>query len=153
MKNLIILFLFSLLFVSVQSQTKKPAPAPAAAPTTYTVSVGGLKDGNITAEQFKRVIDSPLVVKDQKGISYVITRFRINYTFATTYTDSETQQKKSFKDFRAADFYDTAKLPEVWRNSIRDNAKKGDEVILNNIIIKLKNGKKMMVSEWKATLQ
>jgi hypothetical protein len=93
------------------------------------------------------------VVKDQKGNSYVITRFRINYTFATTYTDSETQQRKSFKDFRAADFYDTAKLPEVWRNSIRDNAKKDDEVIINNIIIKLKNGKKMMVAEWRGTLR
>jgi hypothetical protein len=117
------------------------------------VSLAGFKDGNITAEQFKKVIDSPLVVKDQKGNSFVITRFRINYTFATTYTDSETQQKKSFKDFRAADFYDTPKLPEVWRNSIRDNAKKDDEVIINNIIIKLKNGKKMMVTEWRGTLR
>jgi hypothetical protein len=41
----------------------------------------------------------------------------------------------------------------VWRNSIRDNAKKDDEVIINNIIIKLKNGKKMMVTEWRGTLR
>jgi len=153
MKNVIALVLLCASFLSSEAQTKKPASAPAAAPTTYTVSFGGFKDGNMTAEQFKRVIDSPLVVKDQKGNNYVITRFRINYTFATTYTDSETQQKKSFKDFRAADFYDTPMLPEVWRNSIRDNAKKGDEIIINNIIIKLKNGKKMMVTEWKSTLQ
>jgi hypothetical protein len=151
MKNLIALVLLCAFVMSSKAQTKKPAPA--ATLVTYTVTLAGFKDGNITAEQFKKVIDSPLVVKDQKGNSYVITRFRINYTFATTYTDSETQQRKSFKDFRAADFYDTPKLPEVWRNSIRDNAKKDDEVIINNIIIKLKDGKKMMVPEWKGTLR
>jgi hypothetical protein len=151
MKKVIALVLLCAAVMPSKAQTKKPAPP--AAPVTYTVTLAGFKDGNITAEQFKKAIDSPLVVKDQKGNSYVITRFRINYTFATTYTDSETQQRKSFKDFRAADFYDTPKLPEVWRNSIRDNAKKDDEVIINNIIIKLKDGKKMMVPEWKGTLR
>lgn len=150
MKNLVLSCVFSLLVVSAIGQAK---PAPAAAPTTYTVSLGGYKDGNITADQFRKLVDSPLVVKDQKGNRYPITRFRINYTFAATYTDSETQQLKSYKDFRAADFYDTALLPEVWRGSIRDNAKKGDEVIINNIIIRLKNGKKMMVTEWKGKVQ
>lgn len=153
MKNVIALFVLSASLLSARAQTKKPAPAPAAAPVTYTVTLAGFKDGNMTADQFKKAIDSPLVVKDQKGNSYVITRFRINYTFATTYTDSETQQRKSFRDFRAADFYDTSKLSEVWRNSIRDNAKKDDEVIINNIIIKLKNGKKMMVAEWRGKLR
>ncbi|MFN5475301.1 MAG: hypothetical protein ACK484_01815 [Sphingobacteriales bacterium] len=151
MKSVIVLVFLCASAMPSKAQTKKPAPA--AAPVTYTVSLAGFKDGNITAEQFKKVIDSPLVVKDQKGNSFVITRFRINYTFATTYTDSETQQRKSFKDFRAADFYDTPKLPEVWRNSIRDNAKKDDEVIINNIIIKLKDGKKMMLPEWRGTLR
>lgn len=153
MKNVIVLLVLSASLLTVQAQTKKPAPAPAAAPVTYTVTLAGFKDANMTAEQFKKAIDSPLVVRDQKGNSYVVSRFRINYTFATTYTDSETQQRKSFKDFRAADFYDTPKLSEVWRNSIRDNAKKDDEVIINNIIIKLKNGKKMMVAEWRGKLQ
>jgi hypothetical protein len=150
MKHFIFSCVFSLCLLTTFGQAKT---APAAAPTIYTVSLGGYKDGNITADQFRKLVDSPLVVKDQKGNRYVITRFRINYTFAATYTDSETQQLKSYKDFRAADFYDTALLPEVWRASIRDNAKKGDEVIINNIIIRLKNGKKLMVTEWKGKVQ
>lgn len=147
MKSLILFFFLSLGLIVVHGQTKPTAP------TTYAVTLGGFKDGNIAAEQFKKLVDSPLVVKDQKGTRYVITRFRINYTFAASYTDSETQQLKSYKDFRAADFYDTPNLPEVWRASIRDNAKKGDEIIINNVIIRLKNGKKMMIPEWKGSLR
>ena len=150
MKNLVLVLLLSSAFVSLQAQTKKPATA---SPTVYTVTLGGFKDGNITAEQFKRVVDSAFTVRDEKGNSYPVVRFRINYTFATTYTDSESQQRKDFKDFRAADFYDTALLPEVWRSSLKDNAKKDDEVIVNNIIIRLKNGKKQMVSEWKGKIK
>lgn len=117
------------------------------------MTIGGFRDANIPAEQFKRIADSAITVRDDKGNVYPVVRFRINYTFATTYTDSETQQLKNFKDFRAADFYDTNKLSEVWASSIRDNAKKDDEVIINNVIVKLKNGKKVMVPEWRGTLR
>jgi hypothetical protein len=150
MKNVSLTLFLALAFLTSQAQTKKPATT---APVVYTVTFGGFKDGNITAEQFKKVVDSAITVKDDKGNTYPVTRFRINYTFATTYTDSESQQRKDFKDFRAADFYDTAILPEVWRSSLKDNAKKDDEIIINNIIIRLKNGKKLMVSEWKGKLK
>ena len=150
MKNLIITSVFCLLVTAAFTQTKKPAAT--VTPTVYTVSFGGYKNANITADQFKRVLDSALIVRDDKGNSYPIARFRINYTFATSFTDSETQQAKNFKDFRAADFYDTNKITEVWRSSLKDNSKKGDEVIFNNIIIKLKNGKKLMVNEWRGKL-
>ena len=150
MKNLLIMSVFCLVISSALSQTKKPATT--VTPAVYTVTLGGYKDANIPAEQFKRVVDSTLIVRDEKGNSYPISRFRINYTFATAFTDSETQQLKNFKDFRAADFYDTNKLTEVWRSSIKDNSKKGDEVIINNIIIKLRNGKKLMINEWRGKL-
>ena len=150
MKNLLIMSLSCLVISSVFSQTKKPSTP--VTPAVYTVTLGGYKDANIPADQFKRVVDSALTVRDEKGNSYPISRFRINYTFATSFTDSETQQLKNFKDFRAADFYDTNKLTEVWRSSIKDNSKKGDEVIINNIIIKLRNGKKLMINEWRGKL-
>lgn len=149
MKNLALTLLLAV-SVSFASAQTKPATTK---PVVYTVSIGGFRDANIAADQFKRITDSAITVRDDKGNAYPVVRFRINYTFATTYTDSETQQLKNFKDFRAADFYDTNKLPEVWSNSLKDNAKKNDEVIINNVIIRLKNGKKMMVSEWRGTLK
>lgn len=150
MKTILILILAGL-SLHVQGQQKT---TPKALPVTaYTASLGGFKNADISADQFKKAVDSGLVVKDDKGNSYPVTRFRINYTFVASFTDGETQQKKDFKDFRASDFYDTHMLSEDWRGSIRDNAKKGDQVIINNIIIRLKNGKKLMIQEWKGTLR
>jgi hypothetical protein len=150
MKTILIL-VFTSLTLMVQAQQKTtPKTTPV---TAYVAIIGGFKNADIDAELFKKIIDSGLVVKDDKGVAYPVTRFRINYTFVAAFTDGETQQKKDFKDFRAGDFYDTNMLSEDWRGSIKDNAKKGDQVIMNNIIIRLKNGKKLMISEWRGTLR
>lgn len=150
MKTILILA-FASLTLQVQAQQKTtPKPTPV---TAYVASMGGFKNADIDAELFKKIVDSGLVVKDDKGNTYPVTRFRMNYTFVASFTDGETQQKKDFKDFRAGDFYDTNMLSEDWRGSIKDNAKKGDQVIINNIIIRLKNGKKLMISEWRGTLR
>jgi hypothetical protein len=150
MKTILMLVLATL-SLQIQGQQKT---APKALPVTaYVASMGGNKSADISADLFKKVIDSGLVVTDDKGNSFPVTRFRINYTFVASFTDGESQQKKDFKDFRAGDFYDTNMLSEDWRGSIKDNAKKGDQVIINNIIIRLKNGKKLMIQEWKGTLK
>ncbi len=141
---------FLLAFTASHAQQKqKTAPAP----VKYTVSLGGYTNADVSADVFKKIIDSAVTVKDSKGNIYPVTRFRINYTFVATFTDSETQQRKDFKDFRVSDFYDTNMLSEVWRASIKDNAKKGDQVLINNIIIRLKDGKKLMVADFKGELK
>jgi hypothetical protein len=145
-------FLFILIMACTVTHAQQK-PKAAASPVKYTVSLGGYPNADVSADVFKKIIDSALTVKDSKGNVYPITRFRINYTFAATYTDSETQQKKDFKDFRVSDFYDTNTLSEEWRGSVEDNAKKGDQILINNIIIRLKDGKKLMVPDFKGTLK
>ena len=136
-------------FTTAQAQGK-PDPAK---PAVYTVTLGGFRDANIPAVLFKRIVDSAITVRDDKGNRYPVVRFRINYTFTSTFRDSETQKMKTIRDFRAADFFDTPRLSEVWAASLKDNAAKDDEVIINNVIIRLKNGKKLMVPEWKGKLK
>jgi len=151
MKNLFILIAFTGLFSSAAGQNTKPGQS--SKPPKLSVSWGGYAQGNMNAEEFKKIVDSAISVKDEKGSKYPITRFRINYIFLSTYKDSESQMVKSVQDLRVFDFYDTPSLTEVWRASIRDNAKKGDTILINNIIVKLKNGKKTMAPEFKAGLQ
>ncbi len=146
----ILLFILILACTVTHAQQKPKATPP---PVKYTVSLGGYSNADVSADVFKKIIDSALTVKDSKGNVYPITRFRINYTFAATFTDSETQQKKDYKDFRVSDFYDTNVFSEAWRGSIKDNAKKGDQILINNIIIRLKDGKKLMVQDFKGTLK
>ncbi len=147
--------IFFVLLTVVAMQTnaqKKTAPKPLPV-TAYSASFAGYKNADISADLFKKIIDSGLVVKDDKGVSYPVARFRINYTFVASFTDGETQQKKDFKDFRVGDFYDTPLMSQDWRNSIKDNSKTGDQVIINNIIIRLKNGKKLMIQDFSGTLK
>jgi hypothetical protein len=152
MKNLFLLLAFTGFISSVTGQSATKTAQTSKAPQ-YRVSWGGYAGGNINAEQFKKLVDSPLVVKDGKGNKYAITRFRINYSFLSTYKDSESQMMQSIRDLRVFDFYDTPTLSEVWRASIRDNAKKGDSILINNIIIRQKNGKKTLSPDWKAGIE
>ncbi len=117
-------------------------PATPAAPKVWT-AIGGFKGGNITPELLSRAIDSALMVRDDKGNTYPITRYRVFYKFRSSYTDPETGQTRTVPDMRVNDFTEPV-MSENWRGSIKDNAAKGDEMIIDEIIIRLKDGKKMM---------
>lgn len=151
MKNLFILIVFTGLYSFAAGQNTKPAQSSSS--PKLSVTWGGYGQGNINSEEFKKIVDSAITVKDEKGSKYPITRFRINYFFLSTYKDSESQMVNSIRDLRVFDFYDTPVLTDIWRASIRDNAKKGDTILINNIIVRLKNGKKTMAPEFKASLQ
>jgi hypothetical protein len=101
----------------------------------------------------QQLADSPLVAVDEKGIRYTVTGFRINYSFSGSYKDEETGQTKLVKDFRASDFDKTDRLKDPWKECIRDNARKDDEIIFNKILVGLKNGKSVIVPDLKFTVR
>lgn len=145
MKKLFTLLFFALV-VSAQAQTQKSKPSTPAENTLpkVAVSIAGYKGGNITGDMLSGIIDSSLTVKDAKGITYEVVRFRVLYKFKSTYDDPETGQKKTFNDMRTNDFVNTTRISDLWRQSIKDNVKTGDEMIFDNVIVKLKNGTKLM---------
>lgn len=146
-KTLFCILLFCAGYTLVIAQNKPAVKPGAKAKTAFpkiTMSIGGLKGGDITPEALAKVVDSALVAKDGEANSYSIVRFRLFYKFKSTYKDEDSGQKKSSDDMRTSDFTNTSVLPELWRASIKDNIKKGDEMILDNIIVVLKNGSKVM---------
>ncbi len=148
MKNIFVAILLSFFASSLVAQTKSK-PVSKATPPKLRVSLGGYRGGEITSDIMKSIIDSAVTVRDEKGNSYPVTHFRINYFFQSSYKDDQTEQIKTVSDFRAFDFYNTALLSENWRESIKDNVKKDDEMLLDNITIRLKNGKKMFAPDFK----
>lgn len=145
MKKLLLFILFPAV-LSANAQTQKPkasAPAETSLPK-IAVSLAGFKGGNITTDILSNIIDSAVTARDSKGTTYEVVRFRVLYKFKSTYDDPETGQKKTFDDMRTNDFTNTAVISELWRQSIKDNIKKGDEMIVDNVIVKLKNGTKLM---------
>jgi hypothetical protein len=152
MKNVLlitILFAAPCLAFSQQKATK-PATAPV---PKLTMRWGNRTSGDLTAAQVQQLVDSPLVAVDEKGIRYTVNGFRINYSFKGSYKDEETGQTKQVKDFRAYDFDKTDRLTDPWIESIRDNARKDDEIIFNKILVGLKNGKFVFAPDLKFTVR
>ena len=141
MKKLIYLFLFFSVTTAPAQNNKTPAPA---ALPKITITIGGFKGGDITRDILSRIIDSSLVARDQKGNKYPVVRFRSIYKFKSSYEDPATGERKVTDDMRVNDFSDTVVMSEQWRQSIKDNIIKGDQMILDNVIVQLKNGTKIM---------
>ena len=143
MKKLIYLLLcFSAATVLAQNN-KKPATIQPPFPKV-AVTLGGFSGGDITSDILSRIIDSSLIARDEKGTQYTIVRFRSIYKFKSSYEDSETGIRKTTDDMRINDFSNTGIMTELWRQSIKDNMVKGDQMILDNVIVQLKNGNKIM---------
>ena len=141
MKKLIYLFVF-FSATAVLAQNKKPAASTAL--PKIAITIGGYKGGDITSDILSRIIDSSLVARDQKGNKYAIARFRSIYKFKSSYEDPDTGERKTTDDMRVNDFGDTNVMSELWRQSIKDNIVKGDQMILDNVIVQLKNGTKIL---------
>lgn len=146
MKKLLLSIIFICLVgaTALMAQTKPKTTTTAATEIPkISISLGGYKGGNITTDIFSQLVDSSLTARDAKGTIYPIVRFRMLYRFKSSYEDPETGQKRTVNDMRANDF-DSARLSELWAQSIKDNITTGDEITLDNIIVKLKNGTKVM---------
>lgn len=145
MKNvLLFLSLFFAVQLFAQVKSKKQETSAAGIPK-ITVSIGNVNGGSITAESLSKIVDSALTAKDASGNKYAVVRFRVLYKFKSTYQDQNTGEKKSTDDMRTNNFTNTSVMPELWRQSIKDNVKTGDEMIIDDIMVKLKNGSKLMV--------
>lgn len=149
MKNFLTLMLCLLAVYSGIAQQK---PAKTTKPTTSTAPVlkaqwANKPAGNLKLADLRQQVDSPLVALDEKGNRYKVVGFRINYTFKGSYKDEETGLTKTMTDFRALDFDGTDRLSDLWRESVRDNAKKDDEILFNKVLVELKNGKRMMAKD------
>lgn len=122
------------------TQDKKQSPDL----PSISVTLGGFKGGKITPDILSRIIDSALVARDEKGNTYSPVRFRCIYKFRNQFQDRESGEKKTTDDMRVNEFNHTPLMAEEWRKSIKDNLTKGDQMILDNIIISLKNGTKIL---------
>ena len=139
MKNLLLAAFLFTFAIAANAQSK-----PARKLQSY---LAGLKGGDITVAEFIHIIDSPVVVKDEKGVTYPISRFTVGYKFSSTYEDEDSGEKKTTSDFRSQEYTDENRMSELWRQSVKDNVRTGDELLLFNVLVRLKNGKKMMVPQ------
>jgi hypothetical protein len=137
---LILLYLFY--FSALYAQKNKPvANNPATEILTYSSSWGPVKSGNAPAAQIAAIAPAAVFVKDNKGQGYQVHSFRMNYKFRSSFKDDETEQLKYRDDLRVGDFSQSSQLPPVWAESIKDNVKSGDSILINKILFRNSSGK------------
>lgn len=137
MKNIIFSLFLLCAFAGFAQQ-----PKPAATQKLIT-RLGNHPGGNAGTDIIKRIVDSSVNVIDAKGVRYPVVGFTIVYYFMSDFMDEETQQKKQMKDIRSTSF-DSDKLSGDWINSIKDNTKVSDTLLINNVFIRMKDGKKRL---------
>lgn len=154
MKKSLILFsviLVSLIsFASFSQSKKKPEEVPV--PIVFSSYWGPITTGNILAAQIIAIAPAIINVKDNKGQLYQVTSFRINYSFKSSYKDEESGQTKTVKDLRVNDFSGINVLTTAWIDSIKDNIKVGDQIIINKILFRNKEGKLMVAPDIRITV-
>ena len=154
MNRLLLIITVSLLFQSSYAQAIiKNTTAKNPAIVTYKSFWGPVKSGSAPIAQLTAIAPAAILVKDNSEGLHPVVSFRINYIFKSTYRDDETQELKVVKDLRVSDFYNTAQLPAVWVESIRDNIKSGDEILFNKIMFRNKSGKMQLAPDLKIVAQ
>jgi hypothetical protein len=144
-----LLMLFQIFFVVIaHAQGGKIKPSTGATVViTFTSSWGPVKTGNAPAAQVASIAPAAIFVKDNAGVSYPVKSFRLNYKFKSAYKDDETEELKYKSDLRVGEFTDTAQLSNVWIESIKDNVKAGDTILINKILFRNKAGKFQMAPD------
>ena len=149
MKSISIFFVFITLCFTAGAQQKPPASSATAGAVKLVSRLGNIPAGNTGAEVLKRIVDSSLNVVDAKGNKYAVVSFTVNYMFMSSFAEEGSEEKKSVKDLRSIDFFDTNKLSADWAESIKDNVQVNDELLINKVVVRGKNGKKMFAPDAK----
>lgn len=150
MKYLFLIMLLTVSLTTAYSQVKKKPVEKVeekSVPVVYTSYWGPITSGNISAEQIKAILAAAIFVKDNKNQSYIVSGFRINYSFKGSYKDESTGDTKSMKDLRVNDFNNKNTLPQPWIESIKDNIKPGDVILFNKILFRNKEGRLQMAPD------
>jgi len=151
--NLVIVFSLACLFAMSQKKKSIVPQETVAAPLVFSSFWGPVGTGAALAAQIAAIAPAAVLVRDNTGKLYAVNAFRINYKFKSTYRDDESGQTKSIADLRVGDFNNTAQLSTVWAESIKDNVKVGDTILINKILFRNAMGKLQMAPELKISVR
>ena len=82
-----------------------------------------------------KLLDSALIVRDEKNIKYPIVSFAFTYERHEPYLNDTTGQPAVYKDF-TGDNFKTATLSPAWSKSLKETLQTGDILYFDEIIIK-----------------
>ncbi len=155
MKKLLLFTIAALSFIVSEAQAKKPVSKPAASTPVPKLKsyFGAMESGTVKLEVLAKLLEQPLVVKDDKNVTYSVDHFTISWTTIDRFDDPQTGEKKSSTNNVTKDIYGNVLTPEL-RETMIEELKKGDIILFEKITVKGKDGKsKYLAPSVKLTVQ
>jgi hypothetical protein len=141
-KHLLLSFFFAAAVSPVFAQTsKKPAAKPAATavsnkrPIKLKSSWGIYLSDTLPKNEVIKLLDSALIVRDEKNIKYPVLSFAFTYERHEPYLNDTTGQPALYKDF-TGDNFKSSSLSPLWSKGLKESLQTGDVLYFDEIIIK-----------------
>ncbi|WP_147320047.1 hypothetical protein [Chitinophaga silvisoli] len=137
-----ILVVMSAFSLYAQSGKPKAAPAkkPAAAPGTTITKLrfrstwGIFLSDSIPRPEIAKLLDSALVVRDEKNNKYPVVSFDFTYENKEFYLNDTTGKPGIYTEY-VGDSFKGDKLPALWVTRIKELLDKGEVFYFDNIIV------------------
>jgi hypothetical protein len=113
-----------------QSKTKKPANT-----LRFRSTWGIFLSETLPRPEILNLLDSTIVVRDEKNNKYPVVSFQFTYEKKETYLNDTTGKPAIYTEF-VGDSFNGDKLPAFWAARIKETLTKGEVLYFDNIIIK-----------------
>lgn len=115
------------------SATKAPA-ATSKRPAKLRSSWGLFLSDTLPKSQVAKLLDSALVVRDEKNHLYPVLSFAFTYEQHQPYLNDTTGQPGIYKDY-TGDNFKTSRLPALWSTRLKESLQQGDVLYFDDILI------------------
>ena len=124
---------------SVKKPVKAPAPTTNSAaaskhPTKLKSSWSIFLSDTLPKSEVIKLLDSALIVRDEKNIKYPVISFAFTYEKHEPYLNDTTGQVGIYKDY-TGDNFKSANLSSIWAGGLKNNIESGDVLYFDEIII------------------
>jgi hypothetical protein len=157
-----IIALFSLLLVANFTVAQKPKPAVKPVVTTVQkfkppklkIALGNRTDSviKVSVDEAVQLVTLPLTITDDKKSVYTISSYQCMYKRKGV-TEDEVSGKVSPVTSMVADLFRTTPLPEIWKKTITEQLKVGEEISFFDIVVKDAQGRLMFAPTLKLLVQ
>jgi hypothetical protein len=156
-----VILLLPALFLQAQKPAtqKKPVATPAVPaikPDTVKVPRFTVRFGPYTStapaplDDLKKVLGTGITVTDQQGQQWTPLAWRFVWNRIEQSNDIRTGKQKTISTYNAVEIDSTGVLPASWQKEIKEFLQKGEELMIERIIIEHPGSKrKMMAPDWK----
>ena len=132
------------------AQTKKPAaakkPVAKEKPLSFRTSWGIFLSDTLPRPEVVKLLDSSLVVRDNKNNKFPVVSFDFTYQTKEPYLNDTTQQIGFYTE-STGDSFKSDRLDTLWSGRLKETVKKGEVLWFSNIVIRYTGDKFYRVPE------